>query len=190
MPRSIVVQDVEDLPWVGLLYAAVEGFVGLPRFAAMSADRLEGVLEQARRDRGRLDGGAFGLPGLTALGIASVVGAGIFVTTGVAAAQDSGPAVAISFLLAAVVAAATALCYAELAAMLPVAGSTYSYAYVAFGLFPAWFIGWDLLLEYLLSSSTVAVGWSGYADSLLGHPCERPGELAGRAPGRRVHGAC
>ena len=134
----------------------------------MSADRLEGVLEQARRDRGRLDGGAFGLPGLTALGIASVVGAGIFVTTGVAAAQDSGPAVAISFLLAAVVAAATALCYAELAAMLPVAGSTYSYAYVAFGLFPAWFIGWDLLLEYLLSSSTVAVGWSGYADSLLG----------------------
>ena len=78
------------------------------------------------------------------------------------------PAVAISFLLAAVVAAATALCYAELAAMLPVAGSTYSYAYVAFGLFPAWFIGWDLLLEYLLSSSTVAVGWSGYADSLLG----------------------
>ncbi len=57
--------------------------------------------------------------------------------------------------------------------MLPVAGSTYSYAYVAFGLFPAWFIGWDLLLEYLLSSSTVAVGWSGYADSLLGPPCER-----------------
>ena len=112
--------------------------------------------------------GAFGLPGLTALGIASVVGAGIFVTTGVAAAQDSGPAVAISFLLAAVVAAATAFCYAELAAMLPVAGSTYSYAYVAFGLFPAWFIGWDLLIEYLLASSTVAVGWSGYADSLLG----------------------
>ena len=189
VPRSIVVQDPEDLA-VGR--AAVRGRRGLRAAAsvrAMSADRLAGVLEQARRDRSRLDGGAFGLPGLTALGIASVVGAGIFVTTGVAAAQNSGPAVAISFLLAAVVAAATAFCYAELAAMLPVAGSTYSYAYVAFGLFPAWFIGWDLLIEYLLSSSTVAVGWSGYADSLLGLHIARPGELAGGAAGGGVHGA-
>jgi APA family basic amino acid/polyamine antiporter len=131
----------------------------------VSGDRLDAVLARARQDRAALDGGAFGTLGLTALGIASVVGAGIFVTTGVAAAQDSGPAVVLSFLLAA---AATALCYAELAAMIPVSGSTYSYAYVAFGLFPAWFIGWDLLIEYLMSASTVAVGWSGYAESLFG----------------------
>ena len=74
----------------------------------------------------------------------------------------------LSFALAGLAAAATALCYAELAAMMPVAGSTYSYAFVAFGLLPAWIIGWDLLIEYLFAAATVAVGWSGYAVSLLG----------------------
>ena len=135
--------------------------------AGASHARFEAILGQARRDRERLDGNAFGLLGLTALGIASVVGAGIFVSTGVAASEYAGPAVVISFALAGIAAAATALCYAELAAMMPVAGSTYSYAYVAFGLFPAWFIGWDLLIEYLFAASTVAVGWSGYLVSLL-----------------------
>lgn len=130
-------------------------------------DRLEAILEQARRDRGRLDAAAMGPLSLTTLGIASVVGAGIFVTTGSAAAQYAGPAVVVSFVLAGIVAALTALCYAELAAMIPIAGSTYSYAYAAFGSFVAWFIGWDLLLEYLFAASTVAVGWSGYAVSLL-----------------------
>jgi basic amino acid/polyamine antiporter, APA family len=130
-------------------------------------DRLATILVQARRDRGRLDAAAMGPLSLTTLGIASVVGAGIFVTTGSAAAQYAGPAVVISFVLAGVVAALTALCYAELAAMIPIAGSTYSYAYAAFGAFLAWFIGWDLLLEYLFAASTVAVGWAGYAVSLL-----------------------
>ena len=130
-------------------------------------DRLQAILEQSRRDRGRLDAGAMGPLSLTTLGIASVVGAGIFVTTGAAAAQYAGPAVVISFVLAGIVAALTALCYAELAAMIPIAGSTYSYAYAAFGAFLAWFIGWDLLLEYLFAASTVAVGWAGYAVSLL-----------------------
>jgi basic amino acid/polyamine antiporter, APA family len=130
-------------------------------------DRLDAILEQARRDRGRLDAAAMGPLSLTTLGIASVVGAGIFVTTGSAAAQYAGPAVVISFVLAGIVAALTALCYAELAAMIPIAGSTYSYAYAAFGSFAAWFIGWDLLLEYLFAASTVAVGWAGYAVSLL-----------------------
>jgi basic amino acid/polyamine antiporter, APA family len=130
-------------------------------------DRLETILVQARRDRRRLDAAAMGPVSLTMLGIASVVGAGIFVTTGSAAAQYAGPAVVISFVLAGVVAALTALCYAELAAMIPIAGSTYSYAYAAFGAFLAWFIGWDLLLEYLFAASTVAVGWAGYAVSLL-----------------------
>jgi APA family basic amino acid/polyamine antiporter len=130
-------------------------------------DRLATILAQARRDRERLDAAAMGPLSLTTLGIASVVGAGIFVTTGSAAAQYAGPAVVVSFVLAGIVAALTALCYAELAAMIPIAGSTYSYTYAAFGAFVAWFIGWDLLLEYLFAASTVAVGWAGYAVSLL-----------------------
>ena len=132
-----------------------------------TACRMDLILRQARRDRERLDARAFGTWGLTALGIASVVGAGIFVSTGVAAAQDAGPAVVLSFALAGLAAAATALCYGELAAMMPVAGSTYSYAFVAFGLLPAWIVGWDLLIEYLFAAATVAVGWSGYAVSVL-----------------------
>ena len=131
-------------------------------------DRLQAILAQAKTDRGRLDSGAVGTFSLTTLGIASVVGAGIFVTTGQAASEFAGPAVVISFVLAGIAAGLTAICYAELAAMIPIAGSTYSYAYAAFGTFVAWFIGWDLLLEYLFAASTVAVGWSGYADSFLG----------------------
>jgi APA family basic amino acid/polyamine antiporter len=132
------------------------------------SDRLQAILSQARTDRRRLDSGAVGVFSLTTLGIASVVGAGIFVTTGEAASEFAGPAVVVSFVLAGIAAALTAVCYAELAAMIPIAGSTYSYAYAAFGTFLAWFIGWDLLLEYLFAASTVAVGWSGYFDSLLG----------------------
>jgi len=139
----------------------------MQRGAAVKQDRLETILTQARRDRGRLDSSAFGAFSLTTLGIASVVGAGIFVTTGAAAAKYAGPGVVIAFVLAGVAAGLTALCYAELAAMMPIAGSTYSYAYAAFGTFLAWFIGWDLLLEYLFAASTVAVGWSGYAVSML-----------------------
>jgi basic amino acid/polyamine antiporter, APA family len=131
-------------------------------------DRLEAILAQAKTDRGRLDSGAVGTFSLTTLGIASVVGAGIFVTTGEAAAKFAGPGVVISFVLAGIVAALTAVCYAELAAMVPIAGSTYSYAYAAFGTFIAWFIGWDLLLEYLFAASTVAVGWAGYFTSFVG----------------------
>jgi APA family basic amino acid/polyamine antiporter len=128
---------------------------------------LDAILEQAETDRGRMDSKALGPVSLTALGIASVVGGGIFATTGVAAAEYAGPAVVISFLLAGLAAAVTALCYAELAAMIPAAGSTYSYAYATFGIFLAWFIGWDLLLEYLFAAATVAVSWSGYVVSLL-----------------------
>jgi APA family basic amino acid/polyamine antiporter len=131
-------------------------------------DRLEAILAQAKADRKRLDSAAVGTFSLTMLGIASVVGAGIFVTTGEAASKFAGPGVVISFVLAGLVAAVTAICYAELAAMIPIAGSTYSYAYAAFGTFIAWFIGWDLLLEYLFAASTVAVGWAGYAVSLVG----------------------
>src|SRR5215470_17293095 len=129
---------------------------------------LDAILSTAANDRERLNSNALGAFSLTLLGVASVVGAGIFVVTGDAAAHYAGPAVVISFVLAGVVAALTALCYAELAAAIPAAGSTYSYAFAAFGPFVGWFIGWDLLLEYLFAASTVAVGWSGYLVSLCG----------------------
>jgi APA family basic amino acid/polyamine antiporter len=129
---------------------------------------LDAIVAQAEHDRSRLDANALGPVSLTALGIASVVGAGIFVTTGEAAARYAGPAVVFSFLIAGLAAGVTALCYAELASMIPAAGSTYSYAYAVFGIFLAWFIGWDLLLEYLFAAATVAVGWAGYFDSMLG----------------------
>src|SRR4249919_2052194 len=118
---------------------------------------LDAILATAEHDRTRLNSSALGAFSLTMLGVASVVGAGIFVTTGDAAAQYAGPAVAISFILAGIAAGAMALSYAELASMIPASGSTYTYTLAIFGLFPAWFIGWDLLLEYLFAASTVAV---------------------------------
>lgn len=104
---------------------------------------------------------------LVALGIGGIIGTGIFVLTGVAAAQHAGPGLILSFVLAAVACGFAGLCYAELAAMIPVSGSAYSYSYATLGEFFAWFIGWDLILEYGFAVSAVAVGWSGYVNSLL-----------------------
>ena len=105
--------------------------------------------------------------GLTSLGIGAIIGAGIFVTTGEAAATRAGPAVMLSFVVAGLGCALAAFCYAEFAAMAPVAGSAYTYAYATLGELFAWIIGWDLVLEYAMGASTVAVGWSGYIVSLL-----------------------
>ncbi|MGH8081989.1 MAG: amino acid permease [Lysobacter sp.] len=104
---------------------------------------------------------------LVMLGIGGVIGAGIFVLTGQAAAQHAGPAVVISFILAGIACTFAGLCYAEFAAMLPVSGSAYSYSYATLGEGVAWFIGWNLVLEYLFAASTVSVGWSGYFNELL-----------------------
>ncbi len=104
---------------------------------------------------------------LVTLGIGAIIGAGIFVLTGQAAANYSGPAIVISFLAAGFACALAGLCYAEMAAMIPIAGSAYTYAYATLGEFVAWIIGWDLILEYSFAASTVAVGWSGYFVSLL-----------------------
>jgi len=104
---------------------------------------------------------------LTTLGIGSVIGTGIFVLTGTAASQHAGPALVVSMVIAALACAFAGLCYAELASMIPVAGSAYTYAYATAGEIFAWIIGWDLILEYALSASTVAVGWSGYFVSFL-----------------------
>jgi APA family basic amino acid/polyamine antiporter len=109
---------------------------------------------------------ALGAGNLVMLGIGAIIGAGIFVLTGQAAATYAGPAIVYSFLLAGLACAFAGLCYAEFAAMIPI-GSAYTYGYATLGEFFAWIIGWDLILEYLFAASTVAVGWSGYAVSLL-----------------------
>jgi APA family basic amino acid/polyamine antiporter len=105
---------------------------------------------------------------LVALGIGAIVGAGIFVLTGQAAAVNAGPAISLSFVLGAIACAFAGLCYAEMASTVPIAGSAYSYAYASMGELIAWIIGWDLMLEYALGATAVAIGWSGYAVSLLG----------------------
>ncbi|NTW31401.1 MAG: amino acid permease [Bacteroidetes bacterium] len=104
---------------------------------------------------------------LTTLGIGAIIGAGIFVLTGQAAAQYAGPAIVLSFVISGIACAFAGLCYAEFASMIPIAGSAYTYSYATMGEFLAWIIGWDLILEYLFAASTVSVGWGGYMVSFL-----------------------
>src|ERR1035438_5324586 len=110
---------------------------------------------------------SLGAMNLITLGIGAVIGAGIFVLTGQAAAKYAGPAVALSFVLAGITCAFAGLCYAEFASIIPIAGSAYTYGYATLGEFVAWIIGWDLGLEYGFGAATVASGWSGYFNSLL-----------------------
>ena len=104
---------------------------------------------------------------LTLLGVGAIIGTGIFVLTGTAAANQAGPAIMLSYLAAGLACAFAALCYAEFASMVPIAGSAYTYAYASLGEVVAWLIGWDLILEYAVGSMTVAIGWSGYMQRLL-----------------------
>lgn len=104
---------------------------------------------------------------LTLLGVGAIIGTGVFVLTGVAAAEYAGPALILSFIIAGLACAFAALCYSEFASMIPQSGSAYTYGYVAFGELLAWVLGWDLVLEYGLASSAVASGWSGYFQSLM-----------------------
>src|SRR5687767_8379329 len=104
---------------------------------------------------------------LVALGIGAIIGAGLFSITGVASAANAGPAITISFIIAAFGCAFAGLCYAEFASMIPVAGSAYTYSYATMGEFVAWIIGWDLVLEYALGAATVAISWSGYLIKFL-----------------------
>ncbi len=105
---------------------------------------------------------------LIALGVGAIIGAGLFVRTAAASAEAAGPAVTVSFIVAAIGCAFAGLCYAEFAAMIPIAGSAYTYAYTTMGEFVAWIIGWALVLEYALGAATVAISWSEYLNSLLG----------------------
>jgi APA family basic amino acid/polyamine antiporter len=104
---------------------------------------------------------------LTLLGVGAIIGTGIFVLTGTAAANYAGPAIVLSFVFSGIACAFAALCYAEFASMIPISGSAYTYAYATMGRFIAWVIGWDLILEYLFGAATVSIGWSGYIVSFL-----------------------
>jgi APA family basic amino acid/polyamine antiporter len=131
-------------------------------FKTKSIEQLIAHSEGAHRMRRSL-----GAIDLVALGIGAIIGSGIFVITGAAAAVHAGPAVIISFGIAGTVAAFAALCYSELAAMIPVSGSAYTYTYATMGELVAWVIGWDLILEYLIGASAVSVGWSGYVTTFF-----------------------
>ncbi|MCM3878171.1 MAG: amino acid permease [Thermoanaerobaculia bacterium] len=123
-------------------------------------------LEEEMRDENRLRR-ILGPVQLTSLGVGAIIGAGIFVATGAAAHNVAGPALILSYVVAGVTCIFAALCYAEFAAMVPVAGSAYTYAYATMGELCAWIIGWDLVLEYAVGSATVATGWSGYFQNVL-----------------------
>src|SRR3954470_2894020 len=131
-------------------------------FAIKSVDVLLAELAGEHRLRRVL-----GPVSLTALGVGAIIGAGIFVLTGLAAKEYAGPGLVVSFVIAGFGCAMAGLCYAEFAAMVPVAGSAYTYAYATLGELFAWIIGWDLVLEYAVASSTVAHGWSHYFTSFL-----------------------
>lgn len=132
-------------------------------FATKSVEKLIKESEHGEHTLKR----TLGASNLTMLGIGAIIGAGIFVLTGTAAANAAGPAIVLSFVIAGLGCLFAGLCYAEFASMIPVAGSAYTYGYATLGEFIAWIIGWDLILEYLFSAATVAVGWSGNFVSLL-----------------------
>jgi APA family basic amino acid/polyamine antiporter len=151
----------------------------------MRKKSVQGMLEFAQTAKGlRKELTAFDL---TMLGIGAIIGTGIFVLTGTGATV-AGPGLVLSFIIGAFACGFAALCYAEFAAMLPISGSTYTYAYATLGELVAWIIGWDLMLEYLLASSAVSVGWSGYFQSLLGgfgiHLPDALTAAAGAVPGK------
>jgi APA family basic amino acid/polyamine antiporter len=133
-------------------------------FQTKSVDQLRSDADQhsgLKRTLGALD--------LVMLGIGAIIGTGIFVLTGTAAAKNAGPAVCLSFVAAGIASAFAGLCYAEMSSMIPIAGSAYTYAYATMGELIAWIIGWDLILEYLVGAATVSVGWSGYVCSFIKH---------------------
>lgn len=132
-------------------------------FATKSIEKLQAEANDKEHGLNR----ALSAKNLVALGVGAIIGAGIFVVTGQAAAQYTGPAIVLSFVVSGLACAFAGLCYAEFASMIPISGSAYTYAYATLGEFFAWIIGWDLILEYLFAAASVAVGWSGYVVSFL-----------------------
>src|SRR6516164_218748 len=138
------------------------GLISSSFFRRKDVAQLLGEMNEGERLNRRL-----GPLALTGLGIGATIGTGLYVQTGFVAKEFAGPSLVLSFLLAAVGCGFAALCYSELASMVPVAGSAYTYAYATLGELLAWIIGWDLILEYAIGSSVVAAGWSNYLDALL-----------------------
>jgi len=134
-------------------------------FRKKSIDKL--IAESEGDGQGHSLKRALNAKNLVTLGIGAIIGTGIFVLTGTAAAVHAGPAIVLSFVLSGLGCVFAGLCYSEFSSMIPIAGSAYTYSYATLGEFIAWIIGWDLILEYLFASSTVAVGWSGYFVSFL-----------------------
>jgi APA family basic amino acid/polyamine antiporter len=152
---------------------------------------LESLLAQSAESEAGLKR-TLGAWSLVALGIGAIIGAGLFVRTAAASGEAAGPAVTISFIVAAIGCAFAGLCYAEFAAMIPIAGSAYTYAYATMGELIAWIIGWALILEYALGAATVSIAWSEYLNKLLGGAipfewCHSPFESA-MVNGQLVHG--
>ena len=148
-------------------------------FKTKSIEQLVGDVEHGGRALKR----SLSAWDLTLLGIGAIIGTGIFVLTGTAAANQAGPAITMSYLAAGLACAFAALCYAEFASMIPIAGSAYTYAYATLGELVAWMIGWDLILEYAVGSMTVAIGWSGYMQRLAaGFGIELPAAIAAAPP--------
>src|SRR2546422_1791012 len=154
--------------------------MGNPLFATKPIDLL---LKEATETSEHSLKRALGPVNLMTLGIGAIIGAGIFVLTGAAAAQYAGPAIVLSYVLAGVGCAFAGLCYAEFASLIPIAGSAYTYGYATLGEIFAWIIGWDLILEYAFGAATVASGWSStlgaflqdYGISLPPQICDVPG---------------
>jgi APA family basic amino acid/polyamine antiporter len=138
--------------------------MGNPLFATKPLDVIMKEAENTGESSLRR---ALGPVNLITLGIGAIIGAGIFVLTGQAAATAAGPAIVVSFILSGIICAFAGLCYAEFASLIPIAGSAYTYGYATLGEIFAWIIGWDLILEYAFGAATVASGWSGYVVSLL-----------------------
>src|SRR6187397_2729431 len=128
---------------------------------------IEGLLAESRATGEGTLRRTLGPLSLVALGIGAIIGAGLFVRTAAAAANNAGPSVTIAFIVAGVGCAFAGLCYAEFASMIPVAGSAYTYSYATMGEFVAWIIGWDLVLEYAVGAATVAIAWSEYANRVI-----------------------
>lgn len=135
-------------------------------FAALRRKKSIGKLQEEAKDQVTFRR-VLGLWQLVGIGLGGLIGVGIFILTGVVAATQAGPAVALSFIIAGIASGAAALSYAEFASLIPVAGSAYTYAYAVLGEGAAWIIGWDLLLEYALVVAVVSIGWSAYLQSLL-----------------------
>src|SRR5205807_7956805 len=128
---------------------------------------LDALLVESKEENEHSLKRALGPVNLIALGIGAIIGAGIFVLTGKAAATNAGPAIVLSFVVSGIACAFAGLCYAEFASLIPIAGSAYTYSYATLGELIAWIIGWDLILEYAFGAATVAVGWSGHLRAFL-----------------------